>query len=466
MNILKNIKRHYNIRGGYKEFLKIAMPMCISMGVSSFQLFADRIFLSYYSQASYAASIPAGSCIVGLISLFLYTLAYVDVFVAQYCGKKEYRSIGPAVWQSVYLSVVAAFIILVFSLFTEQIFTNIGHPNAVALEEIKYFKTLCYGSFFAIATPALSGFYTGRSKTRIVLYVTACSVISNIILDFVLIFGKFGFPEMGITGAALATNISFVVTFITYVFLIVSKKNKNIYNTRQLRPDFTFMKRLLKYGFPNGVTVFFDIIAFGILMIIIGTIGVSELTASNIACSAYHIFFMPIVGGNIATSVIVGNYLGRNEASVAQTGVRSAFQIVYSYVAILVFVIMLLPNLLIAPFSFGAQAASIDTVGHMAVNILRLFVVYLIFDPAYNVFSSAIKGAGDTAFVAKRIIFASIFLMMIPTYLIVVVFKLGVYAAWIFAWVYSIFLASSCYLRYKSNKWKRMRVVEMDVIDG
>jgi Na+-driven multidrug efflux pump len=78
----------------------------------------------------------------------LLTIVYVDVFIAQYYDKKEYRFICPAVRQSIYLTIAAA-IVLAFVPFSEKIFINIGHATDIAVEEIKYFKTLCYGVNFA-----------------------------------------------------------------------------------------------------------------------------------------------------------------------------------------------------------------------------------------------------------------------------------------------------------------------------
>jgi MATE family multidrug resistance protein len=89
------------------------------------------------------------------------------------------------------------------------------------------------------------------------------------------------------------------------------QKNAHIYKTRHIKPDINIFKRLLKFGFPNGITVFFDMVEFTIFMLIIGTLGILELTASNIAFSVYHIIVMPIIGAGVAISIMVGNYLGQ-----------------------------------------------------------------------------------------------------------------------------------------------------------
>ncbi|MDR3071395.1 MAG: MATE family efflux transporter [Endomicrobium sp.] len=467
MNILNCIKKQYKAEGGYLEFLKIAFPLLLTMCTFAIQLFIDRVFLARYSQGAYAACIPAGALFLSIQCLFSCTVAYVDIFVAQYYGKKEYRSIGPAVWQSVYLAGIAALIILVVSFFTEQIFINIGHSGVIVVEEIKYFKMLCYGAFPAIAYSALFAFYSGRGNSKVVLFIDVLGAITNIVLDYCLIFGNWGFPEKGITGAALATGISFFVMCLGYVFLIISRKNNNIYNTRCFKPNFVFMKKLLRYGFPNGLVYFFEIAQFGIFMLIIARIGVSELIAGNILCTMYNLIYTPCLGFCMATSIMVGIYLGKNKASIAQISVKSSIHVVYTYMIVTVLVLNLFPNLFASVFLGSAQVAMTNEVRHIFMNLLKIATLFFMIDPMYVVFSSAIRGAGDTAFVMKKLMFSMIFLTIAPAYLTVIVFKLSnIYIVWTACNFSTVFLACSCYFRYRSNKWKNMRVIEMNIVDG
>ncbi|MDR1695796.1 MAG: MATE family efflux transporter [Endomicrobium sp.] len=466
MNIFKYISRRWNSKGGYLEFLKIALPLIISTGAGSIQSFINRFFLAWHSQEAFAASLPAGTLNFSIMSIFIGTLSYVDVFVSQYYGKKEYRSIGPSVWQSFHLSFFGAFIILFISFFSEQIFNFAGHSPEVIAEEIKYFRVLCYGALPALAAAALSGFYAGRGKTKVVLYVNITGILINIIFDYILIFGNFGFPKLGIEGAAMASIIGSVTMTVILILLITSKKNNKIYNTKMLKPDFDFIKRLLKFGFPNGVQFFFDMAGFTFFIFVIGHLGTVELSATNIALNINLLAFMPLVGCGITTSILVGQYLGRNKASAAQICVQTAMHVVYAYVTVVILAFIFIPGVFIYPFSKGSEALIIDQVKPLAVNLLRFVALYSLFDPMNIIFSSAIKGAGDTAFVMKLLAVSSVFAVAIPVYLIVIVFKLGLYTGWSVFVVYVLVLAVSFYLRYKTGKWKRMRVIKMDIIDG
>ncbi|MDR1194912.1 MAG: MATE family efflux transporter [Endomicrobium sp.] len=459
-------KKRWKCRGGYSDFLKIAFPLIISTGAWAAQNFINRFFLAWHSKEAFAASLPAGVLNFSIMSIFVGTITYVDVFVSQYYGKKEYRSIGPSVWQSFYLAFVGAFLLLFISFFSENIFAFIGHVPAIAAEEIKYFRVLCYGALPSLAASALSGFYAGRGKTKTVLIINVAGILVNVVFDYFLIFGKAGLPELGITGAALATIIGSITMFVLFAFLVTSQKNNKTYNTRKFTPDFKFIKRLLKFGFPNGVQFFFDMSGFTFFVLIIGTVGELELSASNIALNINQLAFMPLIGCGITTSILVGQFLGRNKASLAERSVYTALHIIYFYVAFMVLSFILIPNLFIYPFSKGAESEIIEQIRPMTVNLLRFVALYSVFDPMNIIFASAIKGAGDTAFVMKLLIILSVFAAAIPIYIAVITFKLGVYAGWSIMVFYAIALALSFYLRYKTYKWKKMRVIEMQVIEG
>ncbi|MDR2192467.1 MAG: MATE family efflux transporter [Endomicrobium sp.] len=465
MRYLNDFKNNWNAVGGYLEFLKIALPLIIATGAWAFQNFVNRFFLAWHSQDAFAASLPAGMLAFSIMSVFIGTVSYVDVFISQYYGKKEYRSIGPSVWQSVYLSFAGAAVLILISFFSEEIFNFIGHDKEIAAQEIKYFRFLCLGAFTAIMTPALSGFYAGRGKTKVILQINVVGIILNVVLDYLLIFGSLGFPAWGIEGAAAASIISSAIMDVIFIFLIISQKNDETYNTKTIKPDFGFMKKLFRFGFPNGVQFFFDMSTFTFFILVMGTIGKLELSATNMALNINHLTFMPLTGFGIATSILVGHYLGKNRPDIAQICVKTAFKSVYVYISALVIALLVIPNAFIYPFSKGAESLIIEQIRPTTINILRFVALYSLFDPANIIFSSAIKGAGDTAFVMKFLVSASVLIWAVPVYLTVVTFHLGLYIGWGITVFYAIFLALIFYLRYKTGKWKRMRVIEMEIVD-
>jgi MATE family multidrug resistance protein len=462
---LDNFRKYFNREAGYGEFLKISIPLILSTGIGSVQLFLNRTFLSYYSPESFAASIPAALMNFAIFSFFLGMLSYVDVFVAQYYGKGDNRAIGPIIWQSVLLAFGAAFIIFILSLFADEFFTHIGHEPAVAAEESIFFKTLALGAFPGLASACLSGFYVGRGLTKVVFFVNIVVVIVNMALDAILIFGLFGFPEWGIFGAGMASNIASCVGLAIMLFLATTKKNNEIYNTRHIKIDFKLMKRLLRFGLPNGAQFCFDMAGFGIFVVIIGTLGIEALIANNVAVGINQITIMPLVGFGMATSITVGKYLGRNSPRLAKRAVMTGVSVGGVYILIAIFCLLVLPKYLVEPLLGAGHTTILESTKDMAVFLLRILAIYYIFDLFNIVFAAAIKGAGDTAFVMKVMLAANIFVCILPAYLIVEVFNLGLIAAWSFMLLYTMTLAIMFFMRYRGGKWTRMRVIDMQVKD-
>jgi MATE family multidrug resistance protein len=457
------ILKKYHSEGGYKEFLNVAFPLSISTGFIAVQLFISRIFLSIYSKEDFVAA-TISSTFYWIIECFFFgTVSYISVFISQYYGKKKNYFIGKVVWHGVYISILSSLIIFLISYFAKLFFMNIGHSYIISQKEIIFFRILCYGAFPSIANASLSGFFSGISKTKVVLFVSVFGIILNIILDYFFIFGTFFFNGLGIVGAALATNISSIIISIIYFLLIMSKKNNYIYKTRNMKFNFLLMKKILHYGLPNGIEVFFDVIGIGFFVIIVGTFNRNELIASNIVSNICYIFLMPIIGFGIAISVIVGKHIGENKIILVYESVKSAIHIAYTYVIFTIFILFFFKNQLIYKFLTGIEINSIKHIKFIISNLFVILYIYILFDTGNIIFASVIKGAGDTIFVMKKMLFVSILFEIVPIYVFVILFKYGIYTAWLFLLLSIIFLFFIFYFRYKSGKWKDIKLLENNI---
>ena len=124
---MHSVTTRWTSTGGYREVLVIAVPLILSTSAWSVQHFVDRMFLSWYSPETLAASMPAGILFFSLMSLFIGTASYVSTFVAQYFGAEQYQRIGPALWQGVYISLLGGLLLLCLIPFAQPIFGLVGH---------------------------------------------------------------------------------------------------------------------------------------------------------------------------------------------------------------------------------------------------------------------------------------------------------------------------------------------------
>ncbi len=450
--------------GGIQQLLMVSFPLILSYGTSTIQMFVDRMFLGHHNLDEMAAASPASITAFLYVSLFMGTGGYVNTFVAQYTGAGQPHRIGPAVWQGIYLSFIAALFSFPLIRLAEPIFDFYGHAPAIRQYEIEYFQIMCFGAGPSVLAATMSSFYTGRGKTWTILYVNILATAVNIVLDWVMIFGNLGFPEMGIAGAAWATVIAHCVNAAIYVFLHFRKINRTLYATHYARFNRDLFGRLIRYGLPHGIQFMLEMLGFTLFIALVGRLGSEALAATNITFQLNMFAFLPMLGSGIALTALVGQALGQNDIALARRTTWNAFLMTYAYMGVIALSFILWPEHLASVFrSKGNEAEYAALIP--AIRILVRFVAfYCLFDTCTIIFSAVLKGAGDTRYVMVVSVIMSWLIMVIPSYLIIDNQWGGPYAlylAWCCATAYICSLAIMFSLRYRTGKWTKMRVIEM-----
>jgi MATE family multidrug resistance protein len=455
------LRKRWSKPGGYHEVLVVAIPLILSTASWSVQHFVDRMFLSWYAPEAIAAAMPAGMLYFSMVSIFMGTAGYVSTFVAQYYGAKNYQRIGPAIWQGIYISVIGGIVLICVIPSAEFLFNLIGHDEKIQLYEIDYFRVICWGAGPYLASYAISGFYSGRGRTWPVMWVNTFTTAVNLILDYMLIFGNWGMPAMGIKGAGWATVIAGVFSLVVFLILIASKKYSSTYATlKGWRYDKELFMRVLRFGLPNGIQFFLEMVGFTGFVLIVGRLGTASLAATNIAFNINTLAFMPMIGCGIAISVLVGQYLGADNPRTAQRSAYSGFHLSFIYMGSIALAYVAVPDLFVAPFAAKADPHVFPEIYGMSVILLRFVALYSLFDTLNIVFASAIKGAGDTRFVMYTTTIFSVFVLILPTYLAVEVFEYGLMVSWVMATFYVSVIGIIFFMRFRNGAWKSMRVIE------
>ena len=455
------IRHRWKAPGGYREFLIIALPLILSTATWSIQHFVDRVFLTWYSTEALAAALPAAMTQFIFVSLFLGVATYINTFVAQYIGAKRPENVGPAIWQGAYLALISLLFGLGLGALAEPIFNLIGHETSIRSEEITYFRILSYGICPIILSSSASCFYSGRGKTWTILGVNVFATLINVFLDYGLIFGKWGLPAWGIRGAAWATNIGNLTSAIIFFSLILRPRYREQYNTlRGWKLDIKLFKRLLRFGGPNGINFMLDMLTFSSFILICGRLGMVELAATNIAFNINSLAFMPLIGASIAMATLVGQRLGSNRPEEAEYCIWTGFQITVIYMSVMTLIYWFLPHIFLIPYSAGAENINFTAVSSIAIKLLRIVAIYCLFDAIYMAFTAALKGAGDTRYIMYMNVSMGWLLMIIPSYIALTYFNASIYILWSFICIYIIVSSIVFYMRFRSGKWKSMRVIE------
>jgi multidrug resistance protein, MATE family len=464
MSWLKTKLSDWRGRSRYREVLRVGLPLLLSSAAVTVMEFTDRAFLSNYSLAAISAATPAGLAALVPMVLLSGVSGFAGVFIAQYVGAGMPRRIGGVLWQAIYFSILAGLLTAALAGLAEPIFAWSGHAPEVQHLEVVYFRILSIGAGLHILGVGLSAFFTGRGVTRPVLAVNLVGMLFNVPLDYALIYGAWGFPEMGIAGAGYATVSSWGLILILYALLIFTPAHERVYGLlRALRPDVMLFRRLLRFGVPAGLQSTVDLLGFLFFLFVVGRIGTAELAATNIVININALAFMPAYGFSIGVSTLVGQALGRGTPDQARAAVWSAVHLMLVYTALVDLVYIVWPERLIGIFiPEGADQADYAAVIAVSTVLLRIVSLYVFMDALYMIFAGALRGAGDTRFVMWSLAAASLTVMVLPVYILVERLHLGIIAAWLCVLLFIAVLCAICAWRYAGGKWQHMRLLERE----
>ena len=448
--------------GGYREVIHIAWPLVVSMGSFTLMQFVDRMFLAWHSPISIQAALPAGILSFTFICTFMALCGYANTFVAQYHGAGDPEGCSRSTAQAVWLSFLTWPMLLATIPLGLWLLRVSNHPPEVLAEQRIYFIILTAGGMTVPLNAAVSSFFTGRGETRTNMLATMAGNLINIVLDYMLIFGQWGAPELGIKGAAIATVIAGLVTPGILFALYFSRRYDAVYRTRtHIRIEWPLMLRLIRFGLPSGFNMLVEIASFTLFILITGRLGTLSLAVSNMALSINSVAFLPLIGLSIASATLVGQYQGRGDSETAARAAIRSVLVGVGYVGIIGLTFILFPRMYFSAFTLRAEGGfSVDELLVTGRWLLVLMAIWGIMDAGNVIFAGALKGAGDTRFV---LLFSSLLAwgLMVPgVLLIVLVFGGGLLSMWTWALFYVGALALGYYLRFRSGKWKTIQVIE------
>ena len=383
-------------RTGLNEILYLALPIILSMASYTVIGFVDTWMVAQVGTAELAAAMPAGIIAYTLTALPLGITQCVSTFAAQALGRGTPDEGSLVAWQGLYLSGLVGLVF--FSLWpaAPYFFSLFGHePDIIALEVI-YFRVRLWGIGFSVAIGALSGFFYGLHRPKVPLAATVVANIVNVFFAYTLIFGKFGAPALGLKGAALAMVFSFVVQFAVLFRVFLSKPYASQFATRAVwKPSWTSTRRLLHIGWPAGAQMAIDVLGWGVLIILmVGQFGKQQLAASNIAIQYMTVSFMPALGLGQALTALVGRYIGEGKPELAVQRVHEAFFLAMSYMALMGMCYVLFR------FSFLSFFSQDPVVIQVGSTLLICAALLQVFDSMGITFAGALRGAGDTHWIA------------------------------------------------------------------
>jgi MATE family multidrug resistance protein len=440
-------------KGGCAEVWHIAYPAVLTMMSQTAMSFTDAAMVGRLGYVYLAGVGLAGTLVWGLYSFFNGLVNGVNTFVAQDYGAGRYERVGLMTWQGIYFSAISGAFLFILSRLSLDFFKIMGPSEDVQAIGAAYLKIRMAGGGFIILWMCFSAFLRGLGDTRTPLKITLIANVINVVADYVLIFGKFGFPRLETEGAAIATVSANAVGAVLFFRAFLYHKQASLYSIwSNWRPKAADMRRLARVGMPIGAQWFLDMGSFIVFSALIGRIGTAHLAASEATVRMMSMSFLPLVGVGIAATTLVGQYIGSEEYEYARKSGNSALRLGLFYTAFIAMIFLVFADKLVAVINSDPEVIRIGS------RIIRLAALFQVFDGLGIISSGCLRGAGDTKWPMLIGIVYAWFLFVPLAYVGGFVLKGGALGAWAGATAYIIALGLTFYSRFRSGKWQSIKI--------
>jgi MATE family multidrug resistance protein len=439
---------------------RLALPLIVSNGFWTAQITIDRILLSRDESKAVGAALSGVVLFWTVFVLFQTTALYATTFVAQYAGAGRRDRVGPAVWQSLYFSVLSGLGLLLLIPLVGPVIALGNQPADLQEMEATYLRCLIVAALPMLLVASATSFFLGRGKTWMVVLVNALGMAINAVLDYALISGNWGFPRWGIEGAGWATVAGAWVSALLALALFLLPRFRAEFGTWSgWRFDRELFDRMLRFGLPAGVQLMIEGLALYAVTFLIRLQGPAALSATSVAFTMNLISFLPTMGIAQAVQILVGQRLGEDRPETAERSAWAGFALAWTVMTLIGLSYVLIPDLYLSLFRPEGPDETWPAVAALVPVLLRFVALYCLFDSMNLVFAFALRGAGDTRFVTVVTLAVAWPVMVFPTWL-AWYHNLGLYWSWAAITAYVICLAFTFLARFRRGKWKAMRVIE------
>ena len=443
------------------RLLILAIPI-MGMTLSRMLMgFIDFVMVSQLGTEAQAAISPSTILVFTVACLGMGISLAVQTFVSQSEGRGEPHRAAAYAWQSLYISAVMAILAWPIALTTpywHHIIAAYGdHSPTMAALEVEYLRIAMWWVPLGVLSMGLDGFFMGIQRPRITFIAVVSSLVTNVIGNYMLIFGHWGCPEMGISGAAIATVVGWGVRCAILLGSLIAPDFDRKYCTRHaLAFRWKNVKDLLKVGSPTSLQWLVDIGAWLVfLAVIMPKFGVHASAASNVGLQYSHLSFMPALGIGIALCSQVGHAIGAGQPENAIRQTVACMRMTGWYMGLIAFLFIVAGRPLMR--LMNDDPAVIDA----GIWVLLGAAAFQVFDAMCITYTNALRGAGDTRTPALLFFVCCWAIFICGGLLVAHLFpSLGLIGPWAMCALYIIVLGVLLRWRWRSGQWRKIRLFE------
>jgi MATE family multidrug resistance protein len=422
-------------------------------------LFTDRLFLSKLGMEQMSAGMGGGLNAFFLIAFFLGLLGYATAMTAQYFGRGESNMCAVVTTQTLIVSVAAYPVILAFIPLIHMLFVKSGISSVQLGYQMTYFNILVVGALPGLLRVAFSNFFSGIGKTKVVLVASFGAMIMNVIASYVLVFGKLGFPAMGVKGAAIGsiTGTCFALAILLAAYF--SRTNRKLFGINEsFKVDVPVIKNLFRLGTPSGIEFFMIIFAFTLMIAVFHSHSPATAAAATIMFNWDHVSFVPLIGLEVGVTSLVGRYVGAGRHDIVNKTIWSGLRLGWMISVFIFPAFVFFPGALADVFKPAEAGELYAQVRELSVFMIRFASIYVFLNAVMLVYMGALKGAGDT-FWSMVINVSFNWFILGCLWVTLNVLKMSAAAGWVVLVMVFLFLPLILFLRFKSGRWKQRQVL-------
>ncbi|MCG7501522.1 MULTISPECIES: MATE family efflux transporter [Tenacibaculum] len=392
-----NIKQYTS---EFKYNLKLAAPVMLGMLGHTFVSFIDNIMVGQLGTAELAAVSLGNSFMFIAMSLGIGFSTAITPLIAEADSSNNFTQAKSTFKHGLFLCTMMGLVLFLAVFFSKPLMYLMKQPIEVVELAIPYLDLVAFSLIPMIIFQAFKQFSDGMSMTRYPMYATLIANVLNVLLNYLLIYGKFGFPELGIVGAAYGTLLSRFV-MVVYLWWLLSKKERSkrlVTNIKFFVLDTLMIRKILNLGTPSAMQMFFEVAIFTAAIWLSGLLGKNPQAANQIALNLSSMTFMVATGLSVASMIRVGNQKGLKNYKELR---RIAFSIFFlGTILAVVFATFFfvfhksLPNLYV-DLSDAENYADNMEVMSIAANLLIAAAIFQISDSIQVVMLGALRGLQD-----------------------------------------------------------------------
>ncbi len=444
---------------GLRELLVLAWPVVLSRSTQAVVGLADALMSARLGDEALAAVMTGAVNLFSVAVLPMGTVYIVQSFSAQLQGRGDLLAARRYGFYALWMAVITTLVAAAATPFVGPIIGLFSFAPGVHVAMTDYVQWRAWSMGPYIAMEALGNWFAGLGDTRMHMRASIIVMVSNVLLNWVLIFGHLGAPAMGVAGAALASGLATCLG-LAYLVAAFAVKQRELSNGAPVAPRAAEFWRMLRFGIPNGLNWFMEIAAFTLFLnAVVSKLGTTVLAAMSAILQVNSISFMPSFGVASAGAVLVGQAIGRGDKDQVPRILKLTVKVAMSWQVGVGLIYFLFPGPLMSAFESGPQSHDLVRIG---AGMLAMSAAWQVFDALGITIGEALRGAGDTAWCMWARLGIAWLLFVPVAWWWVGAHGGGPLAAIGAVVIYLAVLAMAFVWRFSSGAWRRIDLVEAE----